>query len=299
MPEYAIYALLAAIGISAYALLTKVILRYRICSAAYVAFATGAAAAIPCVIGLTFFGASLPAAAIVPLCIATVSGFLGLYSASLAMQEADPSTVVPVMGMKIPAVAVLSVWLLGEVHPWPIYLAAGLAFAGVSLFGLGPQLKAQGGHGLHPLVGVFWAAGSAAAYALSDIYIRQLLVHMNPLRAAMWNYTCIGLMCLPLLFQPGFRQYTVKIQDAGLLLLNALILLASVLAFFVSIHKAGQVTGPNIIFALRGFVTLAAGYTLNKMLKVSLEHQPGVVYVLRVAGTLLLFAAVAIALRGA
>jgi len=37
MPIYAILALLAAAGISAYAILTKVILRYRLCSAAYVA----------------------------------------------------------------------------------------------------------------------------------------------------------------------------------------------------------------------------------------------------------------------
>jgi drug/metabolite transporter (DMT)-like permease len=296
MPEYVIYGLLAAVGISAYAILTKVILRYRLCSAAYVAFATGAAAAIPCLVGLTILGATPPAGAILPLAIATVAGFFGLYGASVAMQEGDPSTVVPVMGLKIPAVAILSIWLLGEVHPWHIYLAVGLAFAGVALFSIGPQLKAQGGHDRHPMVGILWAAGSAGAYALSDIYIRQMMAYMTPLRAAMWNYTFIGMVCVPLLFQPGFRQYKVKGRDAALLFANGIILLLSVLAFFVAIHKAGQVTTPNIFFATRSFITLGAGYVLGKAMKVPMERQPNAVYALRVLGAGLLFAAVVIAL---
>lgn len=296
IPQYVIYAVLAATGISGYAILTKVILRYRLCSAAYVAFATGAAAALPCLAGLAFVGQGLPREAVLPIIIATLSGFGGLYGAAIAMQEGDASTVVPVMGLKIPAVTILSIWLLGEQHPWYIYLAAGLATAGVALFGMGPQHKAQGSHGYHPVVGILWAAASAGLYALSDIYIRQILVYMSPLRAVMWNYTLIGLVCAALLFQPGFRQYKIRSMDAALLLANGVLLLLSVLAFFAAIHSAGQVTTPNIFFATRSFITLAAGYVLNKVLRVSIERQPNSVYVLRILGAALLFAAIVISL---
>jgi drug/metabolite transporter (DMT)-like permease len=296
MTSYVLYALLAAIGISAYAILTKVILRYRLCSAAYVAFATGATSAVPCIIGLTILGPRPPQEVFLPLLVATVTGFFALYAASRAMQEGDPSTVVPVMGMKIPFVAVMSVILLGEVHPWQTYLAAGLAFVGVILFGIGPQQKAQGGHGYHPAIGILWATLSAALYALSDIYIRRCLAYMSPVTAAMWNYTFIGLLCLLALSQPGFRQYRVTWLDFGLLSLNGIFLLLAVMAFFVSISQAGQVTAPNIIFAIRSFIILAAGYALNRLLKTSIERQPNSVYALRVVAATLLFAAILITL---
>ncbi|HSV27128.1 MAG TPA: EamA family transporter, partial [Sedimentisphaerales bacterium] len=194
MDQYVTLSLAAAASISVYAIVTKMVLRYRICSAAYVAFATGAAAAIPSIIGLTLLGPSLPRQAIAPLAVATIAGFVGLYSVARATQEGDPSTVVPVMGLKIPLVAVLSIFLLGETHPWHIYLAAGLAFSGVVLFSIGPQQKAQGGHGHHPVIGVIWAVVSATLYAVADIYIHKCILLMPPLNVAMWNYTFIGVL---------------------------------------------------------------------------------------------------------
>jgi drug/metabolite transporter (DMT)-like permease len=296
MSEYAIYAMLAAVGITGYAILTKVILRYRICSAGYVAFATGAAAALPCVIAITLTRIPFPQEALLPLIIATISGLGGLYGGVVAMQEGDASTVVPVMGVKIPAAALLSMWLIGEMHPWFIYVAAALATAGVMLFGAGPQLKAQGGHDRRPWVGIAWAAASATLYAVSDVYIKLALAHATPLHAAIWNYTFIGLVCVPLMMQHGFRQYKVRGLDVLLLLANGMLLLCSVVAFFIAIQKAGHVTTPNIFFATRSFIALGAGYVLNKALKTPIERQPGIVYVFRVIGAGLLFAAIVISL---
>jgi drug/metabolite transporter (DMT)-like permease len=296
MAQYAIFAILSAVGISAYAILTKVILRYRLCSGAYVAFATGAASGILSLAGLVIIGSHFPREASAPLIVATISGFGALYAAARAIQEGDPSTVVPVMGLKIPFVAVMSVFLLAEIHHWHIYLAAVLAFVGVILFGLGPQQKAQGGHGYSPLVGILWAAASAGLYALSDVYIKRSLAFLAPIPAAMWNYTFIGLLCVPALLQPHLRQYRVTRIDVGLLFLNGLFLLLAVMAFFVSISLAGQITTPNILFATRGFITLAAGYALNRLLKTPIERQPNSVYILRILGTAMLFAAILLAI---
>ncbi len=294
MEQYAIFALVAAVCISAYAIITKIMLRYRLCSAAYVAFATGAASAIPAAIGLTLTSPGLPREVALPLAIATVAGFGALYGAARAVQEGDPSTVVPVMGLKIPIVAVMSIYLLGETHPWQIYLAAGMACAGVILFGIGPQQKAQGGHGYHPVVGILWAVASATLYAMADIYVRRCIVFITPVTAAMWNYTFIGLLCLVALWQPTFRQYRVTLTDLALLMLNGVFLLAAVMAFFTSIGLAGGVTSPNIVFATRGFITLAAGFVLGKLFKTPIERQPGIIYILRVVGALTLFAAISI-----
>lgn len=295
MANYVLLALTAAVCITAYAIITKIMLRYRLCSAAYVGFATGAAAAIPSAVGVTLLSPGLPRDMIAPLLVATLAGFGALYAAARATQEGDPSTVVPVMGLKIPIVAVLSIYLLGETHPWQIYLAAGLACLGVILFGIGPQQKAQGGHGYHPVVGILWAVASAASYAVADIYVRKCILFLSPWLVAMWNYSLIGVLCLMALTQPTFRQYKVKPADLILLMLNGMFLLAAVMAFFASIRAADGVTAPNIVFAMRGFLTLIAGFVLGKLSKVPIERQPAAVYVLRVVGAITLFAAILIA----
>jgi len=295
MAPYALFAITAALLMSVYAVLTKVILRYRLCSAAYVAFATGLASALLAAAGLAISQPGLPKAALPSIIIATLTGFGAIYAVARAMQEGDPSTVVPVMGLKIPLVAVLSIFILAETHPWQIYLAALLASAGVIMFGIGPQQKAQGGHGYHPVIGVLWAVAAAALYALSDIYVKRSLTWLTPISAAMWCYSLTGLLCLFALFQPTFRQYRVTRLDMLLFLANGICLLLAVMAFFTSIAKAGQVTTPNIVFATRGFITLVAGYALGKALKTTIERQPGVIYILRIIGTLTLFAAILIA----
>jgi drug/metabolite transporter (DMT)-like permease len=115
--------------------------------------------------------------------VAALSGHLPL---ALAMQEGDISTVVPLLGLKIPFTAILAFFFLGEVYPTIVYAAVAVAAIAAALFGIGRQAKAQGGHGTHTVVGVLLAASSALMYSIGDIFVKKSLGYIEPLQSILW-----------------------------------------------------------------------------------------------------------------
>lgn len=85
----------------------------------------------------------------------------------------------------------------------------------------------------------------------------------------------IGVVFGLLWFMPQLRQYRLERADYAAFALSGLLLAGGVALFFVAIDLSGIVTIPNIILALRGFVALAAGYALNRLMKLPIERQGG------------------------
>jgi drug/metabolite transporter (DMT)-like permease len=292
MPPYIYYALYGALAVSAYGLLTKIILRYQVCSAGFVAFATGVAAASASLIIIIAGRFPFPPLeALTPLLLTGLLAFGALYSVSRAMQDGDPSAVVPMMGLKIPFTAIFSYIMLGEIHTWHIYLAAVLSAIGVALFGIGPQQRAQGGYNRHPRVALLWAAGSAALFAMSDQYAKLAMEFIDSLEVAFFSYVVIGSACLVMLSLPRYRRYRLKPGYVITMVINGLLLLITVFFLFTSFEMADEVTTPNIVFATRGFITIIAGYVIGMFLKYPIERQSRKIYLYRAFGTSLLFTA--------
>lgn len=289
MDQYVPVAFLAALGIAANAVLTKVILRYRVCSSSLVGWlsATGSGVCAAVVVGLT--GRAFPMAAWPWLAGLAVATILALLALATALQEADVSTVVPVMGVKIPLTAVLAALFLGENHPPSVYVAVVLAAAAVALFGLGHQSRAQGGRGRHPLYGISMAVAASTCYAVSDQFAKAAIDRSDPLTVLLWLWIVVGAVCFGVSRRGVYRQYKITPRDGALLVANGALALGAIGCLFWSFDLANGVTVPNIIFGTRGFFALFAGALLNQFLPLPFEKQTRAIYSLRVAGTLLMF----------
>ena len=298
IPTYVWFAVLAAFTASCYSLTAKIIVRYRICNASLITWGMGLGVAAASGILWLFLRPPFPTAALLPLLGLTVSILLANWLLNLALQEGDASTVTPLMGTKIPMIALLAFLIFDETHSPVTYLAVILAAAAVALFALGPQQRAQGGHGRHPLIAVTYACLSALCYCFCDICGKFALTTAGPVTLALYANMLAGIVCLLMVFKPSYRIYRIALPDVALFLLSGIFFTATITSFLQAIDQAGGVTVPNIIFAVRGFIILVIGYLLNRTLRIPIERQPGVVYLLRTLGTIILFVAILIVLLG-
>ncbi len=287
-------ALVAALGISLNALLSKIMVRYRICSSSFVAWASGAGAGCVALVAAAVFRFLPSIPALPPLLVLVLFNMLALYLLNRAIQEGDLSTVLPVMGVKIPVTAILALLLLNEQHTAEIYGAVLLSAVAVALFTAGKQETAAGGHGKHKIVPVCYALGAAGCYAFSDQFAKMAMEHIDPFTTITWTWILSGLICAALLTRHHYRQYTVQRKDAFLFVLNGALVIGAIGSLFASFQLADSVTVPNVVFATRGFFALAMGFTLNRFLRVPMEQQPAHIYVLRGLAALLLFTSIAL-----
>lgn len=296
MPDYVLLSILAAIALGGYSVLTKTLLRYRFCNAGLVTSGLAIATGLVSALVLLAMRSSFPTEVTVStLCLAVIA--LGAQLAlSLALQEGDTSTVVPLLSLKIPLVAVLSLFILGESHPPGVYGAAAIAALGVAFFGVGRQQKAQGGFGRHPVLAVALACLSALLYALLDQVAKRALSQTNPLVLALWVNLVAGCICLPMLLRPHYRKYRLSKADLLFFAVGGVLMCGGIASFFGALHFSDGVLIPNIVLSTRGFFALMMGFTLGQALKIPMERQPKSVYALRTAGSFLLLAGLIIAL---
>lgn len=291
---YILLALLSSALMGLYSLLIKLFVRYRLCSPTLVTIAYCIAAGFLSLLVVSTMGYSFPPA-VLPLFIlvtfTTISAHLLL---ALAMQEGDASTVVPLLGLKIPFSAILAFLFLGEAYPPTVYVAVLIAATGVILFGLGKPAKTQGGHDRHPVVGILLATVSALTYSIGDIFVRKALVYIEPLQLILFVNIAMAVPCLVLIFLPAFKKYTVKTIDIGGFVICAILVTGGIALFFTSIKISGNITIPNIILATRGFIVLLVGFVLNKLLSVSIEKQSNTIYILRLIATFMVFVSLVI-----
>ncbi|MDK1032611.1 MAG: EamA family transporter [Planctomycetia bacterium] len=299
MADYFLLALAGAICLSVYALMSKAIIRYRICDAGLVTWGMGLGAAIASGAALLFVSAPFPSPALVPLMGMVATALVGHWLLNRGLQEGDASMVVPLVSLKIPITAALAFVVLHEAHSVWIYGAVALSAAGVALFGMGKQEAAQGGHGRRPSFAITLACLASLAYAVSDQFVKLGLdAGNNAVAIILWNNILTGVVCAALLMRPAYRRYKVKALDVLLFLIGGTVFAAAVWFLFTSFERADGVTIPNIVLGCRGFLVLGIGYGLNKVLRVPIERQRGVIYLLRAAGTVLLFLAILIVLLG-
>lgn len=299
IPLYIWLALASAVCLGSYSLAVKLQLRYRLCSPLLITLGSCAAAGIMALPPLLAFRPAVApqaAPALAGLVALTISSHLLL---SMALQEGDASTVVPLLGLKIPFTAVLSALFFRELYPPSVYVAVVLSAAAVMLFGAGKPAPAQGGRGRHPAVGLALAVLAALSYSTADLFARQALRTMTPGGLILWTNVLVGILCAALMALPRFRLYRLGRVEYASFLLNGFLLTAGIGLFFVSMNLSGLITIPNILLAVRGFFAIAAGFALQRFLRIPIEKQTAAIYLLRLLGAVLLFVSLTlILLRG-
>jgi uncharacterized membrane protein len=298
VPGYAYYAFGSAVGLATLSLISKALVRYRICNSGLVTWGIGAGAGL---VGGVFWGvlrAPFPSQALWPLLGAAAAVQTATWLVNRAIQEGDLSTVVPLLSVKIPIAALMALVLLGETHGVGTYAAVGLAGAGAVLFGVGRPMKAQGGHGMPPAVSILFACAGAATFALSDQLAKLGLDRSGATEFLVWTVMLRGAFCAAMLARPGYRRYRVTALDWGLFLAGGGVTVAVLGSLYEAFRLSDGVTLTNVILGTRGLFGLLLGATLGRLLRVPLEKQPARIYLLRVFGTGLVFAAMLMVLTG-
>jgi drug/metabolite transporter (DMT)-like permease len=208
---------------------------------------------------------------------------------ALAMQEGDASTVVPLLGLKIPFTAILAFLFLDEIFSSSVYVSVVIAAFAVILFGLGKPAKTQGGHDRHPVFGILLAMASALTYSIGDIFVKKALVYAEPLQLILFVNIAMAVPCMGLILLPAFKKYKIKPIDIFGFAFCGLLVSGGIAFYFTFIKTSDNVTIPNIVLATRGFIVLLFGFVLNKLLSISIERQSNTVYVFRLIATCMLF----------
>ena len=192
---------------------------------------------------------------------------LGQASLFLMLRTTDASRIAPLLGLKIVAVALLWVGIMGgELGVWQ-WIAVGMSVAAAFV------LNYSGGS----LPGRIIAATlfTCLTYAASDLHIVRLIARVGDpntfiasARAAMVAYIVCGLMCLPFLWHFGSRRrgdWTAALPYSTFWLPGQLLL-------FAALAMAGPVLG-NIAISTRGLWSIALGVALAAMGMVHLERR--------------------------
>lgn len=292
MPTYAYYALGSALGVAALSLISKTLVRYRICDSGLVTWGTGAGAGLAAAVVWLVLRVPFPWQALWPLLgvIATVQ--LAIWLVNRAIQEGDLSAVVPLLSLKIPVAALMAFLVLGETHGLGIYAAVVLAGGGVALFGVGRPMRAQGGHGVHPVVPILFACAGATSFALSDQFAKLGLDRSGAIQILIWSLMLRGVLCAGMLARPHYRRYRIAPIDWGLFGASGVLTVAVLGSLYEAFRLADGVTLTNVILGSRGLFGLILGATFGRVLSVPLEKQPLRIYVFRAAGTGLIFVAI-------
>lgn len=299
IPDYIWLAVFGALGLALYSFLIKVIVRYRLCSpllsVLWIHIAGGAISLVLLLVR--------PGAFVFP--VEKLWYFVGAFSLlalanlllSIGLQEGDASQVVPLLGLKIPMVALLSFLLVGESHSPMVYIAVVLSAAAVFLFGMGSPQASQGGNSRHPVFAIVLGIAAALVFSCADICVKQCIETYSPMSVLVWSLICTSVFFVPLLKLPIFRKYRVQWAEIGFFLLAGGMLLTGGFLFFRSIEQADNVTLPNIVLSLRGFFALLVGFFLGRTQKTPIEKQTGQVYLYRTVATFLLFTSILLILR--
>ena len=268
MPDFVVFSILAAIALGGYSVLTKILLRYRVCDAGLVTCGLGICTGMVSLAVLIAGRYSFPTEATLATVMLAAMALGAHWLLSRALQEGDASTVIPLLSLKIPLVAILSIFILGERHTPRIYLAAGAAALGVAMFGVGRQERAQGGYGRHPILAITLACLSALLYALLDQAAKHALAYTSPVKLALWVNMIVACACLIMSLHPHYRPYRLAKLDLVLFLLGGGLMFGGIMLFFRALDLSDGVTIPNIVLSTRGFFTLLIGFTMGQALKI-------------------------------
>jgi drug/metabolite transporter (DMT)-like permease len=219
--------------------------------------------------------------------VCSVTFFLGQIFTFLALRSGEVSVTTPVLGTKVVFTAVFAAALLGQGLPWHWWLGAAACSLGVMLVtGASPR-------SLLPRLlrrDAFFALGAAGAFGLTDVLVQ----HWTP-RFGLPAFIAIlfGLTALLALTVFGRRAWT-PLPRGGLvpLGLGTFCYAVQILAMAIALGLHESATAVNIVYGSRAVWSVVLAWMLARFLQAEESHDSRAVLSRRLAGALLIFAAV-------
>jgi len=204
--------------------------------------------------GLVFLGGPPVRAELLwqPACVAACL-FAGLLAQFLALDRGDVSVTVPVLGLKVVLVALLTPLLTSDSVDARTWLAALVCVAGIAVFNRTPD-----GHRPRNVgITLVSAGGAAASFALFDVLVQRwgpawgagrLLPIVYAINAV-FSLALLATLPAPLSALPA-RAWKWLVPGTVLLGLQAILFVGTLAVY-------GQATTANVVYASRGLMSVA------------------------------------------
>ena len=204
--------------------------------------------------GLVFLGGPPVRADLLwqPACVAACL-FAGLLAQVLALDRGDVSVTVPVLGLKVVLVALLTPLLTSDSVDARTWLAALVCVAGIAVFNRTPD-----GHRPRNVgITLVSAGGAAASFALFDVLVQRwgpawgagrLLPIVYAINAV-FSLALLATLPAPLSALPA-RAWKWLVPGTVLLGLQAILFVGTLAVY-------GQATTANVVYASRGLMSVA------------------------------------------
>lgn len=216
--------------------------------------------------------------------------FAGQIATFRSLAGGDVSIATPALASKVVFVALLSLAVPGSQPDADLWLAVGLTMAGMLLLNSGPRSR----HASRPLVTIGWALLAAAAFAAADI-----LVQVGAPRAGFTLFMpvmfgLVALASIPTLAPRLPRGEAAHTKPGawrwGSIGIALLAVQATTLAAAIGIY--GDAAGVNVVYGSRGLWSVLLVAAVAKHLGVSEGTRDPRILLVRLAGSILILAAV-------
>jgi drug/metabolite transporter (DMT)-like permease len=232
-----------------------------------------------------------------------VSGLAGCaahIASNLALRLGEASVLVPLSGAKPLALIPLAP-LFGALLPPATLLACTLATVGLALVTLTPARTHA--HSPRPVTGILLMLVAMTLMAFSDLCGGVALAQAGPegrwAVIGFWNLSLgiVPVLCLPVFGRDPGNVTWRQAMTVGLLVgvIFAVFIAALAMAFATAPDPTTAVTTVNVLIACRGAIAILMILALDHIRGRRLEPLPRWIHALRLAGAIVLAAAVALA----
>ena len=215
----------------------------------------------------------------------------------LALNAGDVSVATPVLGVKIPLVALLTSALIGERIGTGLWTATLLSSAAIALLNFS---RSSSHH--HVSATILLAALAAASYALFDVLVQKWVPAWGAGRflPVMMGFVAVySFMLRPIGIKRKARGTTALASAFGWVAGGAACFALQGLLIVSSIALYGQATVANVLYSSRGLWSVLAVWGIGHWFASREQHHGVRVLVWRFIGAALLMSAILIVLLGA
>ncbi len=222
--------------------------------------------------------------------IFTVVFLVATWLTFLGLKRGDVSLVTPLMGTKVVFVAIGVTYLTGRNPGSTLWLAAAMTATGIFVMGLGDLKK-----GKHVLFTILVTLSSAACYGLYDVILNSWGAGFGA--AAFLSLSCVGVSLGTIIIWliQGRPSLRLKPGVARGVWLGVIIIALQSMGLGLALGYFDDATGINVMYASRGLWVIVLVVILGRFLGNREHHQNGRGFFWRIVGTLILTAAIIIA----
>jgi drug/metabolite transporter (DMT)-like permease len=227
-----------------------------------------------------------------PLLIA-ICLFAGMLAQFIALSRGEVSVAVPVMGLKLLVVAIMSPILVGEAIPYQLWIAIALSLLGVTLLNRGGRSSSSRGFTIAVTFG-FLAAMSFGAFDLLVAKWGQAWGVGRLLPCVFWINAIFSLTCL--------RGFNSKLRSRSRLALawlsvGALLLSMQGLLFIGCLVVYGRAAQTNVTYSIRGLLSVLLAWSVGRYLHNDEGQSTRALLINRLIGATCLLSAIALAVQ--